>query len=390
MNIMIMIPSLGGGGAEWAATVVGDYLSKKGHAVCYFLLDRGYEKTAYKIPKTVFFLELDSFLNNIKYCRTSGFFIKNILMMARQVGKVKQDNRIDVTISFMETCNYLNALSGWKDRKILSVRTVLSTYLGVDYFHSPKLLRFVYSQSDMIIAVSKFVEEDLCRAYGVDNKKIVVIPNASIRHGDVQKKEEWLFGSSSVIYIGRLEIEKQVDRIIRAFSYTVKKCRKAQLVILGRGSHREYLEWISRNLNIYNNIHFMGFVDDMGYYLRNACCFVMASREEGFPNAMIEAMSYGTPVISTDSPGGCREILGKEKKVTDIEMCKYGIITPYIKGKAPRHIFLEKEEILLGDAMAMLINNQSLREMYCRQSLIRASFYSYDRIMRSWDKVLKC
>lgn len=117
----------------------------------------------------------------------------------------------------------------------------------------------------------------------------------------------------------------------------------------------------------------------------------MASSVEGFPNSLLEAMSNGLPVITTDTPGGCGEIVGKrniEKMNDDIRYCSFGILTPYMSGPVQIDSHLTNEEYALARAMLNIVKDDSLHEKYSRRSLRRASMYSIKNIMPKWDKIL--
>jgi len=169
--------------------------------------------------------------------------------------------------------------------------------------------------------------------YGIDRKKLLIIPNFVVDKKQSQSEESWKFGMKAIVTVGRLEPVKQQERIIRTFYYIIQREKQARLVILGKGSQLNYLKRLCRKYQIENEVIFIGFTNNVSYFLEHAKVFVMSSVVEGFPNSMIEAMNYGVPIVSTDSPGACREILGSALMKMDgrtYELCKYGILTPAI------------------------------------------------------------
>jgi glycosyltransferase involved in cell wall biosynthesis len=78
---------------------------------------------------------------------------------------------------------------------------------------------------------------------------------------------------------------------------------EVQLVVVGDGPEREALEQLSRSLAIDEIVDFIGIVDDVAPYLRDADVFVLPSHAEGLSNALLEAMAVGLPVIVSNVPG---------------------------------------------------------------------------------------
>ena len=385
MNIAILIPSLRMGGAERAATLLGDHLKKIGHKVFFFLMaEHG---------RNFFDVKCEIVDTHIPYPYSYSSVwdeLRELVFATRSLKKYKKMYHIDVAVSFMEAYNILNILSKRKGERVYaSVRTVLSVrneFKGLIY--NPNLLRYVYDMADAVISVSDGVKRDLIENYRIKSSKITTISNVSdceVCYGDFVEDAR----TKDVLFVGRLDPVKQVDVIIRAFSYVCTNDETARLVIVGEGKKKAELLELSRSLGIDDKIVFTGMCKNVGGYLKKCGCFVMASKAEGFPNAMVEAMSYGVPVISTDSPGGCGEIVGKKGNVRSIQFCEYGILVPYILANQSQNDCLSSKEELLGKAILYLLNDVSMRDRYSKSSKRRSQYYMPERIFSLWDKILK-
>jgi GalNAc-alpha-(1->4)-GalNAc-alpha-(1->3)-diNAcBac-PP-undecaprenol alpha-1,4-N-acetyl-D-galactosaminyltransferase len=109
--------------------------------------------------------------------------------------------------------------------------------------------------------------------------------------------------------MGRLSPDKGFDVLLRAFARIAGRFREWQLVIVGDGKLREELQRLAHELAVSEQVVFTGAVADPSALLQSAQLYAMASRCEGFPNALGEAMSCGLPVVATDCPGGVRELV---------------------------------------------------------------------------------
>ncbi len=173
----------------------------------------------------------------------------------------------------------------------------------------------LYRQADGIIATSNWVARDIARLSGLPVERITVIGNPVVTpqlHPLAAEPVEHPFfcpGAAPVIIAaGRLSHEKDFSTLLRAFGL-LRRSHDARLLILGEGAQRPMLEQLVAQLGLDGAVSLPGFVANPYAWMARARLFVLSSLWEGFGNVLVEAMAVGTPVVSTDCPGGPREIL---------------------------------------------------------------------------------
>jgi glycosyltransferase involved in cell wall biosynthesis len=190
----------------------------------------------------------------------------------------------------------------------------------------------------VIIANSQGAAESLQKHNRLSREKIRVIYNPVVSPELLQLAEQPLAHPwfSDTIYpvvlgIGRLTRQKDFPTLLRAFA-TARRDHPMRLVIVGDGEERARLCALAQQLGVNQEVLLVGFDPNPYRYMRRASVFVLSSQWEGLPNALIEAMACGAPVVSTDCPSGPREIL---------EDGKWGRLVPVGDSVALAHAILE-------------------------------------------------
>lgn len=185
--------------------------------------------------------------------------------------------------------------------------------------------RFLYPLADGVVAVSKGVAEELRQITRIRPERLHVIYNPAITPDFYEKanapvEHPWFQAGQPPVVLGvaRLHPVKGFDTLIRAFAQVVQQT-PARLVILGEGSERSQLEQLVCELNLQGLVDMPGFDPNPFRYMRRAGVFVLSSRTEGMPVALIQALACGCPVVSTRSSSGVEEVLNGDQ---------YGIVTP--------------------------------------------------------------
>lgn len=380
MNIAILI-SIVGGGAGRAAQKVGMYYAEAGHQVFYFVGDYG-EPLDYDLKGEIVNTHIKPI--DISYTFGKAIAFANVIKAAWKMRVLKKKYNIETSISFMEDFSYLNALSKGKDTVIIRVGTIISErfeFKGMLY--SKKMINRVFSMADKIVALSKDGRDEMINLYGLSPKKVVIIPNSSPSRKGLSLAK-WQYGDNAIVFLGRFHPVKQVDKIIRSFRLVAKKNMDARLVLVGNGQLESYLRGLCRLYGLQERVIFVGHVRAVEHYIEHAKLFVMASRVEGFPNSILEAMSYGVPIVATDAPGGMRDVLLGESRQEH-----YGILTsamPIAKPDINAPLIPEEEE--LGRAMLSVLEDDALHEELHEKSLQRANFYNIDNVMKLWNDII--
>ena len=178
--------------------------------------------------------------------------------------------------------------------------------------------RASYPFVDAAVGVSRGISGMLAGVAGVPRERVRTIHDPVFSPELLEKAEEpvshpWLGGDAPVILTAAaLLTKKDYPTLLLAFSRLVSR-RPARLVALGQGKLLTRLQAQTRELGIDDKVDFAGLVSNPIAYMAQADLFVLASRFEGLPNVLIQAMATGCPVVSTDCPHGPAEILDHGK-----------------------------------------------------------------------------
>jgi glycosyltransferase involved in cell wall biosynthesis len=177
-------------------------------------------------------------------------------------------------------------------------------------------LRRAYPQADALICVSEGVAADLANHVTMPPQRLHVIHNPITAADEAAKGIEdasihrWLAPDQPPVILGagRLTRQKAFGTLIKAFAL-LRDLPEHRLIIVGEGSERSALQRLAAELGVAERTDLPGFVANPRAHMARAALFVLSSDWEGFGNVLVEAMSVGTPVVSTDCPSGPREIL---------------------------------------------------------------------------------
>src|SRR5262249_47747535 len=111
-----------------------------------------------------------------------------------------------------------------------------------------------------------------------------------------------------LVAAGRLRKEKGIDLLLNALPSVVQRFPKIRLTVLGEGPQEAELKAQAAQLGIEKNVDFLGFQKNPWPYLGNADLFILPSRIEGMPNALLEALALGTRTVATASVEAINEI----------------------------------------------------------------------------------
>jgi glycosyltransferase involved in cell wall biosynthesis len=173
--------------------------------------------------------------------------------------------------------------------------------------------RRLYPRADAIVCPSRAVQDDLALGFDVPRERLHEIPNP-VDAGAVRREAEqggvpYPSDGPNVVAVGRLVPQKGFMRLLDAFPAVAERIPGAQLWILGEGAERSALLSRASDLGIYDRVHLAGYQANPFRWMRHANVFVQSSVFEGLPNALLEALACGVPIVAVDEPGGTAEVL---------------------------------------------------------------------------------
>ncbi len=165
--------------------------------------------------------------------------------------------------------------------------------------------RLAYRAAHAVVANSMAARDQLVRE-GVPAAKVRLIANGldALRFTPVPARP----APRRIVMVANLRAEKGHDTLLRAAPRILARHPDASVTLVGGGPRRDALETLTRALGIGDRVRFLGECRDVAPVLAEHDLFVLPSRSEAFPNALIEAMATGLPVVAT-AVGGIPEVV---------------------------------------------------------------------------------
>lgn len=330
-KIMIHINSLGKGGAERVASLLASRFAED--KIQVVVATEWTEEQEYEVD-----LRVKRVHAGLNEKQEKSNRIAKMWYRITNLRKIILEEQPDIIVSFCVKANYrtVQAAMGTGIPVIVSVRNDPK----VDYVGKAKSImnRLFLNRADGCVFQT---EEAKAFFDEVLQKKSRIICNPV---NEKYLKAERKVPKKKMVYVGRLVEQKNPMFLVNAFEEINKKYPEYQLYLYGDNFEDECKEELHRYLEqpekkeIREHVHFMGRSDQLEIEMADAAMFVLPSNYEGMPNALMEAMALGLPVISTDCPcGGSRYwiepgITGQLVGVKDIDSMvramEYYILNP--------------------------------------------------------------
>lgn len=379
MNILFFIASLNGGGAEKVMINIASYLPSNISRQLITIYD---SVPAYDYHGELISLTSFSQSRLLRILKIPVAFIKYLVLL--------NDKDTSVCLSVLPLANFFAVIGNFFIKKpvLISVHNMPSKNDSpfLKYFEM-LTFRIAAHTNTRIIAVSNGVKDELIQLCHIPDSKIDVIYNPLLI-SEIQQESTIPYDDSRIsptvpliITVGRLSEVKGQWHLIRAFS-ELRKTHPSQLLICGIGNEKEYLFELVTELNLKDDVIFLGWQKNPYKYITNSTVFVLSSLSEALPNVLIEAMACGCPVVAANCSSGIGEILGPNGYCGFISGKLSGI---RYNATAP----LDKGEHELYENMLKILEHPEIRQQMSLACKERAKLFDVEIGIQKYTELIE-
>ena len=360
------------GGIERTIIDKANYMVSKGHDVFVVTVEQGSLPYSYDVDKKVQLIDLGIFYYHrfrLPIYKRIGFCIRAREKYRTSFGNVLDKCCPDVVV--MTTPNTENFLY---DAVLLSrsrdVKVIIESHLNFGYhFVANGFLEWLMQllhrpmtgvkRTNLLVALTE--GDGRCwKNHGVRNVRIIPNPLPFLPSRLNQSNKE----KGRILYVGRLDKQKRVDRLIDAFALLADRYPSWYICMFGEGTCQAQLEKQVKHLKLENRIRFNAPTNRVVDEYQQSQFFVLSSDYEGFGLVLIEAMACGTPVVATDCPFGPSDII--EDGVTGL---------------------LARMDVHdLAKKMEWMITHEDERKMMGIKACQAAAKYNKEEILKEWER----
>ena len=352
-TITFVISSLSPGGAERVVALLANHLCSKYRVHLILIGDA---------QNNFYFIDARAKIHQLKMLKESSSVFKGIinnLKRIRSLSRIIRHINPDIVISFIFSTNILTLLSSLfiKTKVIVSERNDPRKY-SEGHLAWNILRRLTYPFAHALVVLNKDMYH-LLRHTNFNTKVIknpVVLP---INKGIGQIKHP-----NVIMGLGSLSYQKGFDILIEAFRLSNLQEKNWKLYIFGEGEKRKVLEELVCKNGLKESVFLPGLTTSPSAEFERSKIFVFSSRFEGLGHALIEAMSNGMAVISTDCPSGPSEI---------IKNYENGVLVPVEDAPALAKVLVE------------LSQDPKLRKSLSSRAKAIKEHLSIERISKEWE-----
>jgi len=283
-------------------------------------------------------LNLDQF--SITFISLNNSYLKNILDRRISFERIKVSRTIFSMIKFRKLIqsynvnkkyekviiisnqNFANIITFFTTFNIKGIKTILVDRNHIDelnFYNNYKeklkkilikfLIKFTYPKADLIIGISTKLSRDLSV---LTKTKVKTVYSPSFDKSIIKKAKQNIILSNQykyIINVSRFSKRKDHETTLKAFQIVSNKIQKVKLILIGYGPEYKKIISMAKDLNIYNKMIIINKTYNPYSYIKRSKVLISTSVYEGFPNVLVESLTIGTPVISTNMNAGASEIL---------------------------------------------------------------------------------
>ncbi|WP_299758430.1 glycosyltransferase [uncultured Pontibacter sp.] len=360
IKVLFLTPGLGKGGAEKQLFLLANHLNHKGYTV----------KIVSLIDRNMYDQELKQ--TNIPY-KTLNFEQKSLISRFLAYKNLIIDFKPDIIISFMFAANFLSRLTKFF-HKCIVISSIRNEIFGGKL--SEKVLKYTNRLDAATVVNSDTVLNKLLAAGILDKRNAMSIPNVVNlptynfsekieARSEVRKRFNISSDQFVFLFVAHYRPQKDYDNLFKAISLMKENVK---ILMAGNLFESSWPYERVKELNIENKVILLGKTEELRELYLSADALVMSSKWEGLPNAILEAMSFELPVISTNV-GGVKDLISDGHN---------GILCD------------SKNSLKLADSMKAVVNMppERLKAMGAASRSHVASTFSYEVIMKKWDTLI--